>query len=129
MPSAQAQRHEGISSATVFHAACALALSHRFRQIEVVFGRLVTGRSMLPHSLQTVVGPCLTEIPIRVKINPNATVTDTALQLHQQFIEDSTHESLGMGEIVRKCTGWADDVQDFGWRTAFQQEEESKFMF
>jgi aryl carrier-like protein len=123
------QRHEGISGATFFHAACAIALSQQFGQEDVVFGRLVTGRSMLPGSLQNVVGPTMTEVPIIASISPNNTIVAVAQQLQAQFIDDSAHESAGMEEIIRNCTDWPEQVVDFGWRTAFQQEDEMEFKF
>ena len=124
-----AQRHEGVSAATVFHAACAVVLSRQFQQREVVLGRLVTGRSMLPSNLQNVVGPCMTEVPIRLNIDANDTLSSVALQLQNQFIEDSTHEASGMVEIIKNCTDWPDHARDFGWRTAFQQEEDAGLIF
>ncbi len=121
------KRHEGVSAATIFHAACAVALSRQFQQREVVLGRLVTGRSMLPGNLHSVVGPTMTEVPIRVSIDANDTLAEIVLQLQSQFIEDSTHEAAGMMEIIRNCTDWPDEARDFGWRTAFQQEEDDEF--
>ena len=123
-----AERHEGISAATVFHAACAVVLARQFKHKEVVFGRLVTGRSMLPSSLQNVVGPTMTEVPIRINIDADDAISGVATQLQKQFIEDSTHEAAGMVEIIRNCTDWP-EVDDFGWRTAFQQEEDAEFKF
>ncbi|KAB8269059.1 hypothetical protein BDV30DRAFT_251720 [Aspergillus minisclerotigenes] len=123
------QRHEGISGATFFHAACAIALSQQFGRKDVVFGRLVTGRSMLPGSLQNVVGPTMTEVPIVVSISPNDTIVTVANQLQAQFLDDSLHESAGMEEIIRNCTDWPEQVVDFGWRTAFQQADEMEFTF
>lgn len=115
---------EGISVATVFHAACALAFSRQVSQKEVIFGRLVTGRSMLPSSLQSVVGPTMTELPIRVNIKSTDTLDDVSRQLHDQFIQDSTHEAAGMVEIIRNCTTWPGAATNFGWRTAFQQADD-----
>ncbi|CAK1360695.1 unnamed protein product [Cercospora beticola] len=123
-------RHgEGLSIATMFQAACAIAFSRHLDQAEVVFGRLVTGRSMLPPSLQNVVGPCLTEVPVRVRIGPEDTLDRVALILQRQFIEDSAHECAGMQEILQGSTTWREGAEDFGWRTAFQQEDVQDFEF
>jgi hypothetical protein len=124
-----AQRHDGISAATIFHAACAVVLSRQFQQREVVLGRLVTGRAMLPSRLQNVVGPCMTEVPIRISIDASDNISNVALRLQKQFIEDSTHEAAGMVEIIKNCTDWPEEARDFGWRTAFQQEEGAEFTF
>ncbi|KGO55086.1 AMP-dependent synthetase/ligase [Penicillium expansum] len=129
VPMPEGRLVEGMSPATLFHAACAMVLSHQYQQPHVVFGRLVTGRSMLPSSLQNVVGPSMTEIPISVHIDDHATISGVALQLQRQLIEDSRYETAGMEEIIRNCTNWPDDAKDFGWRTSFQQEDERNFTF
>jgi amino acid adenylation domain-containing protein len=117
---------DGYSLATIFHAACCIILSRHFRQGEIIIGRLVTGRSMLPSSLQNIMGPCFSEIPIRMSIRPTDTLLQVAKELHHQFIEDSSHEGLGMDEIIQQCTDWPTSgaVRDFGWRTAFQQRDD-----
>lgn len=117
----------GYSLATIFHAACCIVLSRSFHQEELIIGRLVTGRSMLPSALQNIMGPCLSEIPIRTSVRPTDTLLEVAKQLHHQFIKDSSHEGLGMDDIIQQCTEWSTsnkDVKDFGWRTAFQQSED-----
>ncbi|OQE37215.1 hypothetical protein PENCOP_c010G01994 [Penicillium coprophilum] len=129
IPMPEGRLFEGISPATLFHAACAIVLSRHYRQDHVVFGRLVTGRSMLPSSLQNVVGPSMTEVPISVYIDSHATLSSIALELQRQLIDDSRYETAGMEEIIRNCTDWPDDVQDFGWRTSFQQEDDRNFTF
>ena len=118
----------GYSLATIFHAACCIVLSRHFHQEELIIGRLVTGRSMLPSSLQNVIGPCLSELPIRISVKPTATLFEVTKHLHHQFIQDSSHESLGMDDIITQCTDWSSTsrvVTDFGWRTAFQQSEDT----
>jgi hypothetical protein len=34
-----------------------------------------------------------------------------------------------MTEIIRQATNWGEESEDFGWRTAFQQEESDFFPF
>lgn len=127
IPMPRSSHTHGYSLATIFHAACCIVLSHHFHQEELIIGRLVTGRSMLPSTLQNIIGPCLSEIPIRIAVKRTDTLLEVTKQLHHQFIEDSSHEGLGMDEITQKCTNWSTskDVKDFGWRTAFQQSEDS----
>ena len=120
-------RSDGYSIATKFHAACCIILSRHFQQEHLIVGRLVTGRSMLPSTLQNTMGPCLSEVPICMSVRPTDTLLKVTQQLHQQFIEDSLHEGLGMDQIIQQCTDWSNsrEVRDFGWRTAFQQSEDS----
>lgn len=127
IPKPATSHTHGYSLATIFHAACCIVLSRHFHQEELIIGRLVTGRSMLPSTLQNIIGPCLSEIPIRILVRPTDTLLEVAEQLHHQFIKDSSHEGLGMDEIIQQCTDWSTsrDVKDFGWRTAFQKSEDS----
>ncbi|KAK8115446.1 hypothetical protein PG984_011948 [Apiospora sp. TS-2023a] len=120
------QAQDGVSVATLFHAACALVLSRHFQQPEIMLGRLVTGRAMLPGHLQNVVGPTMTEVPIRITISPEVdTVSTLANRLQSQFLQDAAHEAVGMVQMIRNCTDWTSgEVNDFGWRTSFQQQEE-----
>ncbi|KAK8085892.1 hypothetical protein PG997_007163 [Apiospora hydei] len=129
MPSKLSQNQDGVSVATLFHAACALVLSRQFKQQEIVLGRLVTGRSMLPGHLQNVVGPTMTEVPIRIAVKAGDTVSTLAHRLQSQFIQDSAHEAVGMVQMIKNCTDWPEAVNDFGWRTAFQQQEDGDFTF
>ncbi|KAI6543835.1 NRPS [Pyricularia oryzae] len=128
--SAQDRSRDGASLATLFHAACALVLARRHKLRQVVFGRLVTGRSMLPGRLQEVVGPTMAEVPIRAVVEADDTVAAVAARLQAQFIEGAAHEAVGMVRIIEGCTGWAaEGVPDFGWRTAFQQPEDGGSSF
>lgn len=129
--------HDGISTATLFHAACAIALSRVFKQREVVFGRLVTGRTALPGYLQSVIGPTMTEVPVRIIVDEDNdsqnNLAAVAAQLQDQFLEDSKYEAIGMAQIASCCTDWGLDGADFGWRTSFQQQSDeddaSEFKF
>ncbi|KAL8641307.1 MAG: hypothetical protein Q9228_001859 [Teloschistes exilis] len=124
LPMPEASRLRGYSLATVFHAACCIVLSRYCSREDLVIGRLVTGRSMLPDHLQNTIGPCLSEIPIRISIKPSDTLWEATERLNHQLIEDSMHEGLGMDDIVQECTDWStpgNPRRDFGWRTAFQQ--------
>ncbi|TLD11150.1 hypothetical protein PgNI_05487 [Pyricularia grisea] len=128
--SEQDKSRDGASLATLFHAACALVLARKLKQREVVFGRLVTGRSMLPSHLQSIVGPTMAEVPIRVVVEADDTVSTIAARLQSQFIDGAASEAVGMVQIIKNCTDWdGSGVEDFGWRTAFQQQEDGDFTF
>ncbi|CAJ2499769.1 Uu.00g026220.m01.CDS01 [Anthostomella pinea] len=129
LPKLDMSLREGVPIATVFHAAVCLALSRQLNQKEVIVGRLVVGRSMLPGNLQNIVGPTMTEIPIRATVDDHTTLAELARLLQSQFIDDAAHETAGMEQIIRHSTTWPDKTRDFGWRTAFQQQEDGGFEF
>jgi hypothetical protein len=55
-----------MTPATLFIAACACVIAEVTATSDVVFGRLITGRSILEPVLQEVVGPCVNFVPVRV---------------------------------------------------------------
>ncbi|GIZ45626.1 hypothetical protein CKM354_000878400 [Cercospora kikuchii] len=119
----------GIPLATIFHAACAIVLEQQCESQDVVFGRLVTGRALLPAELQETVGPCLVEQPIRYRAQSGDDLWSVAQVLQRQFIEDASHEAAGMIDIIRQATSWPAECCDFGWRTAFQQRDDGLLPF
>ena len=104
-------------------------LQQQYKSQDVVFGRLVTGRALLPAELQETVGPCLVEQPIRYRVKSGDDLWSVAQGLQRQFIEDASHEAAGMVEIIRQATSWPPECCDFGWRTAFQQGDDSLLPF
>ncbi|PPJ60555.1 hypothetical protein CBER1_10837 [Cercospora berteroae] len=119
----------GIPLATIFHAACAIVLEQQYKSQDVVFGRLVRGRALLPAELQETVGPCLVEQPIRYRVQSGDDLWSVAQVLQRQFIEDASHEAAGMVEIIHLATSWPAECCDFGWRTAFQQGDDGLLPF
>ncbi|KAL4908353.1 hypothetical protein BDW74DRAFT_175042 [Aspergillus multicolor] len=118
--------HDDISPATFFHAACAIVVAKQSGQEEVVFGRLVTGRAMLPSVLHNGACPTLTEVPILIHVHPQKDdLVTVAQRLQSLFLDDVAYEAAGMEEIIRHCdpAGWSLGRRDFGWRSAFQQPE------
>ncbi|KAH8194472.1 hypothetical protein TruAng_011361 [Truncatella angustata] len=52
-----------------------------------------------------------------------------ASKLQRLFIEDAAYEAVGMVEIIKNRTEWPDEARNFGWRTAFQQADDSELTF
>ena len=117
-------QQDGISPATRFYASFAFALSRFFGTYNLFFGRLATGRSALPASLQNVVGPTVTELPVTIWASGG--VGAMAKKLQEQFVEESKYESVGMREIIEGATEW-EYGRDWGWRTAYEQEDDTEF--
>lgn len=115
----QIPRSEGsVSAASVFSTACALALSKATGKSDITLGRVVSGRSSLPPSLQDVFGPCINFVPLRVQVDRNVS-HKTALELvHDQYINSLPYETVGFKEIISYCTDWNDDY--FGCTVQYQ---------
>lgn len=121
MPKAPA----GITPASLFTLACATALSEVTKSDDVTFGRVVSGRTSVPDSLQNVVGACLNRLPVRVKFETNQNKTQLLASLQKQYAEGLVYETTGVSEIVKHCTNWPKDTVDYGCWTQYQNVDES----
>jgi hypothetical protein len=102
-----------MTSATLFNAACAMAIHSITSSPDVIFGRLTAGRAGLDADLQELIGPCLNIIPIRVKFEQSNSVQDVAQCIHQQYLDSIPHETAGLDDIVRECTSWSASAATF----------------
>jgi amino acid adenylation domain-containing protein len=111
---------KGITVATLFTAAWGVAVSEVTGLADVVFGRGVSGRKIASAAsgLESVIGPCLNLVPVRMKL-PSTATHDVLDTLQAQFIGAIGHETVGLSEIVEKCTNWPSDT-DFGSVVYFQ---------
>ncbi|KAI1110457.1 acetyl-CoA synthetase-like protein [Nemania sp. NC0429] len=114
----------GVTQASLFTLACASALGSLSSSTDVVFGRVVSGRSAVPTSLQDVVGPCLNRLPVRVNFTSDKSKSELLASLQKQSIESIAHETVGLLDIVNHCTDWAEDTQDWNIWTQYQNVDE-----
>lgn len=114
----------GITQASLFTFACASALSSMTESTDVVFGRVVSGRATVPATLQNVVGPCLNRIPVRVKFTAGESRQQQLATLQKQQAESLAHETTGLIDIVKHCTDWSPDTNDFGCWIQYQNVDE-----
>ncbi|KAH7042843.1 putative non-ribosomal peptide synthase [Macrophomina phaseolina] len=112
---------ESVTAATIFTAACAEALSTVTKQRDVVFGRLVSGRSSHLLAASDVVGPCINFVPVRVRFNGATSIDgesgrlETAISsVEDQFVKSLPHENVGLAEIVSFCTDWRCESGSWG---------------
>jgi amino acid adenylation domain-containing protein len=94
--------HPDFTLATFIKASWSIVLSHIANESDLVFGNLVSGRSL---SLDRVVGPCLNIVPVRVRLDPSCTVLELLRQIQNQQLASIPFETLGFREIV-KVTDW-----------------------
>jgi amino acid adenylation domain-containing protein len=95
-------------------AAWALVLSRRLNLRDVVFGEVVSGRTVGAPNADRIFGPTWQYIPFRVPFSESWTYLDLLNYVQHQHITSAAYESMGFSEIVRNCTQWdADKVQWF----------------
>ncbi|OTA90731.1 hypothetical protein M434DRAFT_397819 [Hypoxylon sp. CO27-5] len=89
-------------------ASWALLLSEYEGSDDVTFGNSLHGRNSLPPKLQDVVGPTITTLPIRVKIDLTQTVLGFLEGLQEQFTAMIPYEQFGLSRIL----GIGQDIQN-----------------
>lgn len=96
----------GITMATVVKASWASVLWRLHLTEDIVFGQISSGRSTGIPGLDQVIGHCLVEVPVRVHIDPRGRVIDLLQRIQAQQAESMQYETLGLRQIVERCTGW-----------------------
>ncbi|KAL2670220.1 hypothetical protein Neosp_014687 [[Neocosmospora] mangrovei] len=111
-----------ITTATVVKAAWSTVLAKVTGKADVVFGHLISGRntSSVP-GIETIVGPCLNLVPVRVRHQPSWTVLRLLQHVQKQQVDNMPYESLGFREIIDNCTDWEDDGAN-GFSTVVQHQ-------
>ncbi|EFR02791.1 nonribosomal peptide synthetase 6 [Nannizzia gypsea CBS 118893] len=99
-------QHFDINTAAIIKAAWALTISALAQSTDVVFGDFVGGRQVNIPSIETVVGPCVNFMPVRVKISKSLSNLELLKAIQADLISAIPHESLGFRHIITKCTNW-----------------------
>jgi non-ribosomal peptide synthase protein (TIGR01720 family) len=97
-----------ITTASVLKAAWAATLAGIANKADIVFGHVISGRNSTVPNIESIVGPCLNMVPVRVVYRPEWTVLDLLVYIQDQQIANMPYESLGFREITRNCTDWPD---------------------
>jgi amino acid adenylation domain-containing protein len=99
-----------ITIGTLPTAAWAIVLARRLNISDVVFGEVVTGRNIGVGSADRIVGPTWQYVPFRVPFQSTWTYYDLLRFVQAQHTTSSSHEGMGLSEIVEHCTDWGSDV-------------------
>ncbi|KAI1455492.1 nonribosomal peptide synthase [Annulohypoxylon moriforme] len=110
----------GFTPATIFTSACAVFLSKATKSPDVTFGRLVSGRAMVPVHLRDTVGPCVNIIPVRTRFGCENPLQDALKSIHEQHIESLLFDTIGFDEVTKHCTDWPCNAHYFGCVTHYQ---------
>ncbi|KAF2020287.1 acetyl-CoA synthetase-like protein [Aaosphaeria arxii CBS 175.79] len=100
--------HINITVATVIKAAWASTLARIASKSDIVFGHLISGRNSGVPNVESIIGPCINMVPVRVVYRPEWTVLHLLEYIQDQQISNMPYESLGFREITRNCTDWPD---------------------
>lgn len=95
-----------ITTATILKAAWTSALAQLSGRSDIVFGNLISGRNVAVEGVESIVGPCLNIIPVRITLDPTWTALDLLRRTQNQQVASMPFESLGFREIIQHCTDW-----------------------
>ena len=116
----------GVTTATIFTAACALMLATETKTSDVLFGRVVSGRQSLPEAYQSIVGPCVNIVPLRVNIDGDVTLRQLLGKVQDQYTQSLPFETLGWDELRTQCTDLPSDISNYGCCVTYQNLEMPK---
>ncbi|KAI3323648.1 acetyl-CoA synthetase-like protein [Xylariaceae sp. AK1471] len=88
-----------ITDATRLHAAWALVVSRFTSSHDVVFGSVVSQRIQEIPKIDSIMGPCIATVPVRVQLNRDVSIREAVRTLQRQLIEVVPHAHLGMTKI------------------------------
>ncbi|KAG2420426.1 hypothetical protein HFD88_000038 [Aspergillus terreus] len=94
------------TAATIHKAAWALLLARHTRTRDVVFGEVVNGRGLPMDSISDIMGPCITHIPVRVRLQPEDKIQELLYQIQTQHAQSMRYDTADMCEIVARSTSW-----------------------
>ncbi|PHH61638.1 hypothetical protein CDD81_8102 [Ophiocordyceps australis] len=93
-----------ITKATVLRAAWALLLAQYCDTQDVCFGTTVSGRHAPVAGLQTMAGPVIATVPVRIKIDADQTVSEFLVSVQSQANEMTAFEQFGLQRIAKVCS-------------------------
>lgn len=87
--------------ATAIRGAWAIIAGQYTASDDVVFGETLTGRNAPVVGVESIEGPMITTVPLRIKINPDATIAEYLQDIHEQTVSRMPHEHMGLQHIRR----------------------------
>lgn len=112
-----------ITVATIIRAAWTTILAAYTGSDDVVFGETLTGRNVNVPGIADIVGPTITTVPTRIRMNRSSTVIQFLREIHQMAAEIIPHQHLGL-QHVRRLDGDAALACDFQNLLVIQTAEE-----
>jgi amino acid adenylation domain-containing protein/non-ribosomal peptide synthase protein (TIGR01720 family) len=114
----------GITQASLFTLACAESLRQVTGESDIVFGRLVSGRIGVDAPFQNTIGPCINRVPVRIDLRSELDRTTHLKAIQGQYAEGLAHETVGLSDIVRNCTGWPKKTEKYTCFVQYQNVSE-----
>jgi hypothetical protein len=92
-------RSAEITLSTLVQGAWALLLGHYAGASDVVFGAAFSGRPEQIDGIETLIGPCVTNVPVRVKFGPGESLQHWLSRLQAQQLDLNQHQFIPLDAI------------------------------
>jgi amino acid adenylation domain-containing protein len=89
------------TKATILRAAWAIMLSRYCDSDDICFGTSVSGRQAPVHGLETMAGPLVATVPVRVQVDSTKTVSEFLEDIQRQASNIVAHEQFGLQNIMK----------------------------
>lgn len=101
------------TSSTILRAAWALVLSAYTNSDDVIFGTVLSGRNARVSGITRIVGPTVTTVPVRVRLNRDITLQSFLQQIQDQSVSMIPFEHFGLQKMrhLSKKFGTNDTTQ------------------
>ena len=97
-------RERRITLNTLVQGSWAILLGHLSGRNEVTFGAAFSGRPPELPGIETLVGPCVSNLPVRVPLEPSQAAAAWLAQVHENNLELAQHQYASLSDIQR----WAE---------------------
>lgn len=114
-----------ITVASLIRAAWATILAAYTGSDDIVFGETLTGRNVNVADIAHIVGPTLTTVPTRIRLDRTSTVIHFLRGVHQTAADVIPHQHLGL-QHIRRLDGDAAIACDFQNLLVIQTAEEGQ---
>ncbi|KAK0761698.1 LOW QUALITY PROTEIN: hypothetical protein N5P37_005680 [Trichoderma harzianum] len=99
------QKSSNITLSTLIRAAWGLVMGASTNTADVVFGMPVSGRTAPVIGIDSMAGPTLATVPVRLRWNNNLKLMDYLESVHRQTIEMMPFEQTGLRRIAKNGPG------------------------
>ncbi|KAI4123162.1 MAG: hypothetical protein LQ338_005411 [Usnochroma carphineum] len=87
--------------ATVMQALFGVVLAETLQTHDVVFGTILSGRTVPVENAHSILAPCITTIPQRVQIGPSSSPGDVIRSAQEGFVESLEYQHTALRDIHR----------------------------
>ena len=95
-------RENKVTANSVFECAFGIALQKYSGSEEVIYDKIISGRSIPLKNIENTVGLFINTVPVRVQTNENSTLADALKETQKQTIEANVKGILPLAEIYKQ---------------------------